>query len=101
MPVILAALIGALMQASASMVGRVLVALGIGAVTYAGVSTLFNSLKASAFSYLDQAAGSASIGPWLAVFHIGMIFNILFSAVAVRLALRGLTSGSLKRWVTK
>lgn len=101
MPTILAALIGALIQAMASLIGRALVALGIGAVTYAGVSALYNSLKASAFSYLDQAAGSASIGPWLAIFHVGMIFNILFSAVAVRLALRGLTSGTLKKWVTK
>lgn len=101
MPTIIATLIGGLMQACASLAGRVLVALGIGAVTYAGVSALFDNLKATAFSYMDVAASSVYVGQWLGVLHIGTCMNILFSAVAVRLSLRGLTNGSLKKWVTK
>jgi hypothetical protein len=101
MPVIIAAILGGLVQAMGSLVGRALVALGIGAVTYAGVSTLFNAIRSSAFSWMDSAAAGGALGPWLAVFHVGACMNILFSAVLVRLTLRGLSSGSFKKWVTK
>jgi hypothetical protein len=101
MPTLIAALIGGLVQAAMSLVGRVLVGFGIGLVTYAGVSVLFNNLKTLAFSYMDQAVASASVGQWIGVFKIGTCMNILFSAVLVRLTLSGLTSGTVKRWITK
>jgi hypothetical protein len=101
MPLIVAALVGALIQAAVTMVGRVLIALAISAVTYAGVSALFNQIKASAFASMDSAFAVGTIGQWMGILHVGACMNILFSAVAARLVLKGLTNGSLKRWVTK
>ena len=101
MPVIIAALIGGLIQAASSMVGRVLVGLGMGVVTYMGVSGLFNQLKTAAFSYMDQAYAVPQVGQWMAILKVGTCMNILFSALLVRLTLQGLSSGAVKRWITK
>lgn len=93
-------LIGILVRAIGPALGRWVVSLGIGLVTYGGVLTLFNSIKAQAFSFLDQAHSSV-IGQYMGVFRIGQIFSILFSAVLVRMTIKGLSGGAIKKWVTK
>jgi len=101
MPVIIAALIGGLISAAASMAGRILIALGIGVVVFNGVSLLVTEAKTRAFSYLDQAAGVGQIGQFMGILQIGTCLNILFSALMIRLVLHGLTGDSIKKWVTK
>lgn len=101
MPMFIAALIGALIQAASSMVGRVLVGLGVGLVVFGGVNSLLNLARDTAFGYLNQAAAVAEIGRYMGLLQIGTCVNILFSALVIRLTLNGLTGDNLKKWVTK
>lgn len=98
---VIAFLVGALVQAASSFVGSALVALGVSAVTYKGVSTLFDYIKGIAFANMDAAASYGNLAGWLGLLKVGTCMNILFSAVAARLVLKGLTGGSIKKWVTK
>jgi hypothetical protein len=99
MPVIIAMLVGGLVQAAGSFVGRALIALGIGYVAYTGIDTALAAFKALAVS---NAGGlPASIAGMLGVLKIGTGINIIFSALTARLVLNGLTSGTIKRLVFK
>lgn len=99
MPVFLAALLGGLVEIASSMVGRVLLALGMGYVSYTGVDAAMTGIK----SYL-QSSGNAlpsyMVG-MLGWMQVGTGFNILLSAITARLVLNGLTSGTIKRLVVK
>lgn len=102
MPLFLAALLGGLYSALGSMVGKVLVSLGIGYVTYSGVNVALDFFKAQTFARIESAA---SVVPNLlyfaGVFQVGTCFNILFSAWTARLVIQGVTSGTFKRMVQK
>ena len=52
MPLFVAALIGGLVQVAGSIVGRVLIALSIGYVSYSGLSVLMDSLKSQVMGLL-------------------------------------------------
>jgi hypothetical protein len=99
MPVIVAFLWNAFLAILPSLVGRVLLSLGMSVATYTGVQVTFGWLK-------DQAvARFVSLPPdllgLLATLKVGESLSIIFSALVVRASLAGLTSGTFKRWVTK
>jgi hypothetical protein len=97
---IAAVLIGGLMSAVQSLIGRALLALGIGVVTYAGVGSLIDGLKAQSLS--GFAGLPAELLGILAVLKVGESLSILFGALTIRLTLQGLTSsGTIKRWSNK
>jgi hypothetical protein len=100
-PLFIAALIGGLVQAAGTIVGRVLVGLGIGVAVFSGVATLINTARTLAFQYLDQASGVAQIAQYMGMLQIGTCVNILFSALVIRLTLRGLAGDTIKKWVTR
>ena len=99
MPFFLSALLGGLINIAGTIVGRVLVALGVSAVTYTGLSTTLDWLKAQAFPRLDTLP--SNIIGLLGVLQVGTCISILASAYLVRMTLAGLTSGSFKKLVTK
>jgi hypothetical protein len=99
MPVIIAALIGGLVSASASFVGRALIALGVGVVVYTGIDLSLTEFKTIFVNSVNGMDGR--IVGMLGIFKIGTSVNIILSAILARLALNGLTSGSLKRFVLK
>lgn len=100
LPAILAAsLIGGLAQAATSLVGRVLIALGIGYVTYAGLDVLLDFIKVRIFQELLSV--DPTIIGIMAVLNVDRAINVVLSAIAARLLLNGLTSGSITRMVTK
>lgn len=99
MPVFVAAFMGALVNITASMVGRVLVSLGIGVVAYKGMSSSLIWLK-------DQAISSVTALPaemlgLMAFLKIGECICIVFSAILARLIINGLNGDTVKRWVLK
>lgn len=99
MPVIIAALIGGLVSAAGSFVGRALLALGVGVVVFTGVDLALGEFKTL---FIANANGlDGRLVGMLGVFKIGTGLNILVSACLARLALNGLTSGSMKRFVLK
>jgi branched-subunit amino acid ABC-type transport system permease component len=99
MPIFIAALLGGLISAAGTLVGKVLISIGFGYVAYTGLSTSLDWIK-------DQIAGSMAGLPAqsmavLSALNAGEGISILISAFGVRLLLDGLTNGSIKRLVLK
>ena len=90
-------LIAFLAEACKGLVGRVLVALGIGAVTAVGVQAALSSVVAMmTFSGVPSQMLSAlnAVGlPWF--------LSALVSAVSTRMVLKGLTSTGVSFWVMR
>ena len=95
----IAALIGALIQAAGSLVGQVLIALGIGYVTFTGVDASLEWAKSAVVSGVQGLPASAVQVAGL--LKVGVCISMLTSAVTARLTLMGLTSGTVKRMVQK
>lgn len=99
MPVFVAAIGGMLINLVGTLVGRVLVALGIAVITYTGVNTTLDFLKTSALSsMMILPPEMISI---MGILKVGVCISIITSATAARLILNGLTGGTFKRWVNK
>ena len=99
MQVFLAAFIGGLALAAGSIAGRVVLSLGFGFIAYAGISTALSGLKSLVLSNIGAAPDI--VFQILAVTKVGVSINMIFSAIAVRLVLNGLTSGVVTRFVAK
>lgn len=97
MPLI-ASLLGGLLTICSSMVGRVLIALGISYVTYSGFNLgadwMLNNVKSS------LGAMPAEILSFLAWLWIDRALSMIFSAYAVALAFKTV-GGNLTKMVTK
>jgi len=91
MPPFVAALLGGLINIAATLAGRVLVALGFAAVTYTGLSTTLDWLKAQAVSAMQGLP--ADVVAMLGYMQVGVAMSIIASALATRLVLEGLSSG--------
>lgn len=99
MPIFIAAIGGMLIEVAGSLVGRVLIALGIGVVTYTGISAALDGLK-------SQALGSFSFLPAemlsiIGFMKVGVCISIITSAITARLVLNGLTGDTFKKMVMK
>ncbi len=102
MPLFLAALLGGLSQAAGSLVGRVLVSLGVGYVTFSGINTLMTGVRTYAISQINSLPADAII--LAGHMRVGVALSMIFSALVMRLALNGLTSlasGSITKIVQK
>lgn len=102
MPIFLASILGALSGAAGSLVGRVLVSLGLGYVTFSGINTLLDFAKNQLVGALTGLPADA-VG-LLTTMRVGVCISMVFSALLMRLALNGLTSvasGSVTRMVQK
>lgn len=99
MPTFVAALLGGLINIAGTIVGRVLIALGISVVTYSGLDGTLSFLRDAAFSSLGGLP--SNILGLLGVLKVGTCINIVTSAYVVRMTLAGLTGGTAKKWVTK
>lgn len=99
MPTLIGALLGALIQGMGTLVGRVLISLGIGYVSYAGIDTLATAARDD---LLQRIQGAGAVVLQLAgVLQIGTCINILVSALLARFVVAGLTNGALTRMVQK
>jgi Protein of unknown function (DUF2523) len=99
MPLLLGALLGLIIQSVGTLVGRVLISLGISYVAYKGIDTLVTSSKGA---LLSSIGGLHPVAVQLAgVLQIGTCVNIMASAALAKLILMGLTSGALTRMVVK
>ena len=99
MPIFVAALIGGLVSAAGSIVGRVLIAMGIGLVTYTGINITLSQFMTDFINHAS-AAGPTIVGV-MGTLKVGTDANILASSLAARLTLNGLTGGTVKRWIAK
>lgn len=95
----IAALVGALVSAVGTFIGRAIVSLGIGFVVFKGFKVTLDWLQThviQAFSNLPPEIYSLA-----AYLKIGVCINIIFSAFAVRLIINGLQSDSVKKMIWK
>lgn len=98
-PILAWSLVGALIQVVETLVGRVLLSLGIGYVTYTGVDMTFAWAKTQ---FLNGVSGLPPEGiQIMAMLKIGVCVSMLLSALTARLVLMGLTSGTVKKMVIK
>lgn len=99
MPLIIAAIGGMLINLVGTLVGRVLIALGISVITYTGFSATLDWMKAEAINSLGGLPGEV-VG-MLGTMKVGVSISIVTSALLARLVLNGLTGDTVKKWVGK
>jgi len=99
MPVFIAALIGALIQAAGTLVGRVLLSLGFGYVTFTGLDASLDFVKNMIVSHMGSLPAQAVAV--LGAASLGSVLSIVLSALAARMLLDGLTGGAIKKLVLK
>jgi hypothetical protein len=98
MPIV-AAIAGMLLQLSASVVGRVLLALGLGFVTFKG----FNVLTDSIVTQVKASFGGfpSDITSFLAYLWVDKALGVLFSAYTAAAGIKMAGSGMIKKLVMK
>lgn len=99
MPLFIAALIGALVQAAGTLVGKILLSLGIGYATYTGIDASIT--WARDFAIAKLAATGGTVVQMAGVMQVGTSISIVTSALAARMVLNGLTSGTLRKFTVK
>lgn len=99
MPLFLASLWGGLISVLGTVVGRVLLSLGIGYASFTAVDTSIAFAKAQ---FLTGLAGlpATALGI-MAVLKIGTCVSMLTSALLMRLTLGGMAAGTIRRMVIK
>lgn len=99
MPAIIAMLLGGLINVVGTMAGRVLVALGIGIVSYTGMQMLVGQLQTS---IVGAFAGVPSqILAIIYLMKVGQALGIIMAATSARMVISGLTSEGFKRFVLR
>jgi hypothetical protein len=99
MPVVIAWILGGLVQVAGTIVGKVLLSMGIGFVAYSGVDASFEWATAQ---FTSGMSGMPAIGLQIAgLLKVGVCVSMLVSALTVRLVMSGLTGGTLKAMVVK
>lgn len=99
MQLLAAAILGALIQGASTLVGRILISLGIGFVTYSG-------LDAAVDWAFDQVVSNiqglpADVLQLLGVLQVDTAITMISSAYTARLALAGLSGGSIRKMVLR
>lgn len=99
MPVFIAAIGGMLINLVGTLVGRVLIALGISVVTYTGLSTTLDWLKSQAVNAFGMLP--ADVFAIMSTLKVGVAISIVTSAIVARMVVNGLTGDTIKKWVYK
>lgn len=99
---LISGLVGALVAAAATMVGRAVIGMGFAMFTFTGVNTFLSAI----FKLIkDQMSGLPDeIVAICSMMQVDVVITMLLSAYAARMLLNGLTSaagGSIKRWGMK
>jgi hypothetical protein len=99
MPLWVAAIIGGLVQAAGTLVGRVLISLGFGYTVFTGIDT---SITWARDQFVTAVSG---LGPTVVslagTLKIGTAVSIISSALAARMLLNGLTGGAIRKLTLK
>lgn len=93
------AICGALVTVATSVLGRILVALGMGVVSYTGLNAGLDVFKTH-FSNAIGSAGSIVAG-MCGVLQLDVCLSIFIAAGLAKLAIAGATSGTIKKLAMK
>ena len=93
------AIAGALVSIATSLVGRVLMALGMGVVSYVGINAALDVFKRF---FADAMAGvGGDIAGVCGVLKLDVVLSIFIAAGLARLVINGATGGTIKRLAMK
>jgi hypothetical protein len=95
MPWIISVLLGALLQLVGSLVGRALVALGLGFVEFVGLQSMINGTITAIKSNISSFDGP--MAAWAGFFRIDVHISIIISAITMKLLLRSLNSDRVRK----
>jgi hypothetical protein len=86
---------GALVTVAASVVGRVVLALGLGVFAYTGINALLDIFR----SYFANAMGGAGaiVAGMCGILQLDVVMSIFIAAGLARLVISGATSGTIER----
>ncbi len=93
------AVLGWLIEIAGTLVGKVLLSLGISYLSYKGLDAMVVAGKAQ-FMQSMGGLGATTVG-LLGIMKVDVAVNMICSAIVGRLTLAGLTSGALKKMVIK
>ena len=96
---LLPAIAGALMSVCASLVGRVIMSLGMGLVAYTGISAGLGYFQ-TLFTQNMNSTGAAVAG-MVGVLQLDTCMSIFTAAALAKLAIAGASSGTVKRLAFK
>lgn len=99
MPLLVSALIGGLIQASFTLVGRVLIALGFSYLTMTGVDASLDWIRGAIASSMGGLP--SDVVSLLGAFRVGSAVSIVLSAITARLIFDGMTGGTIRKMVLK
>jgi len=99
MPVFVMAIGGMLINIVGTLVGRVLIALGISVITYTGITVTLDALKSQAISAFSGLP--PEVFGLLGILKVGQCISIVTSAIAAKLVIDGLTGDTMKKWMHK
>jgi len=99
LPRILASVGGVLLTVLGSFWGRLIAALGFTVVSYSGISVTLDWFHNNMINALN-AIPSDIIG-LLAYMKVGICINIIITAITLRLTIKGVTGGTLRKWILK
>ena len=92
-------IIGALITATTSIVGRVIMALGFGVVSYVGLNATIGVFKGYFYNALNSTA--YNLAGMAGVLKLDVVLSIFIAAGLARLVISGATSGTLKKFTMK
>jgi hypothetical protein len=97
MPFFVSALLGGLIQIAGSLAGRVMLSLGFSFVAFSGVDTSITWAR----DFLVDKIGvlPANAVAVAGTMKLGVCISILTSALAARMLMQGLTSGTVRKWI--
>lgn len=99
-PFLIPAITGALLTVASSLVGRVLVALGVGAIAYTGLSSGLSYFQSTFSSAMGGAGGT--IAGMAGTLQLDAVMSIYAAVGLVKFALSGATAGgTMKKMVLK
>lgn len=96
---LVSAFAGALISIASSLVGRVLLALGMGFATYTGINATLTYITGQFASYIGSTG--AMVAGLAGVLKLDVGFAVLIAAVTARFLLDGISGGTFKKLVIK
>lgn len=99
MPALLLAFAGMLSSVAGTLVGRVLLSLGISFVTYKGMDLVFDGLKSAVNNNLTGLPGD--IAGMISAVGVPQAIAIVFGAITARVTISGIRGGAFTRMLAK
>lgn len=97
MPWLVAALVGGFASGLVQGIIKSLIAIGIGFVVYEGIDIVMNQIKSGLITNLNGLPFQGV----LAILKVDKCINVLISAATVRLLLKGVTNGVVRKMEIK